>query len=188
MIDSARLALFLMLGQSAEKGVAALPEVVPPHSLRLDRTYELALLMPEAVKKASDAAEAYRLFFVFEEYLRELIVSVLAKANPENWWDAVPKDVQDQVQQLSDREELKTWMALGQRDRGSLMTLPQLLKVIEDKWKDGFEEILRDRSLVNQAKIMVHLRNTICHMTNIPHEELERVRQIMRDWFRMVAP
>jgi len=31
-------------------------------------------------------------------------------------------------------------------------------------------------------------RNTICHMSIIPSEELERIKQTMRDWFRVVAP
>ena len=29
---------------------------------------------------------------------------------------------------------------------------------------------------------------TICHMSIIPSEELERIKQTMRDWFRVVAP
>jgi hypothetical protein len=41
---------------------------------------------------------------------------------------------------------------------------------------------------IQEARLLVHLRNTICHMNVIPPEELERIRQTMRDWFRVVAP
>jgi HEPN superfamily Swt1-like protein len=68
------------------------------------------------------------------------------------------------------------------------MTLPQLLKVIDEKWKEGFNDIIHDKSLIQEARLLVHLRNTICHMSIIPAEEIERIKQTMRDCFRVVAP
>jgi hypothetical protein len=100
----------------------------------------------------------------------------------------VPADVQQEISRLEETEEVKSWMALGSRDKSALMTLPQLLKVIEHAWKQGFDELIRDRGLIQEARLLVHLRNTICHMSAISEEELERVRQTMRDWFRVVAP
>ena len=41
-------------------------------------------------------------------------------------------------------------MALGSRDKSALMTLPQLLKVIEHAWKEGFDEIVRDKGLIQE--------------------------------------
>jgi hypothetical protein len=79
-------------------------------------------------------------------------------------------------------------MALGSRDKSALMTLPQLLKVIDQNWKGSFDEVILDKSLVQEARLIGHLRNTICHMSVISLEELGRIRQIMRDWFRVVAP
>jgi hypothetical protein len=49
----------------------------------------------------------------------------------------VPTDVQTEVTQLEEMEEDKSWMALGSRDKSALMTLPQLLKVIEHNWKES---------------------------------------------------
>ena len=184
----ARAALFIMLGQTVEKTVAQMDEVVPPNEILLiSPEYDLAALMPSKVRSAADASTAYKLFFVFEEYLREIIVEVLSKEN-ENWWDKVPKDIQDEVVRLEETEDLKSWMALGSRDKSTLMTLPQLLKVIEHNWKLGFDELVRDRGLIQEARLLVHLRNTICHMTAISTEETDRIKQTMRDWFRVVSP
>jgi hypothetical protein len=74
-------ALFLMLGQAAEKTVAAQEDVVPKESLLLSASYDLAALVPEKVRRASSVSEGYMLFFVFEEYLREIVVEVLTKEN-----------------------------------------------------------------------------------------------------------
>lgn len=96
--------------------------------------------------------------------------------------------MQDEVTKLEETDEAKRWMALGSRDKSALMTYPQLLRVIEHNWKPDFEDLLRDRSLIQQARVIAHLRNTLCHMSPISAEEMERVRQVLRDWFRMVAP
>lgn len=139
-------------------------------------------------ERAIQAADTYKLFFVFEGYLREFVVEVLSRDAATSWWDKVPKDVQDEVVKLEDTEEAKSWMALGSRGKSALLTYPQLLRTMEHAWKDGFDDIVRDRTLIQEARLIGHLRNTICHMTEIPAEETERVRQTMRDWFRVVAP
>jgi hypothetical protein len=100
----------------------------------------------------------------------------------------LPNDVQGEITKLEEADEIKSWMALGSRDKSALMTFPQLLRVIDHAWKEGFDDLVRDKGLVQEARLIVHLRNTICHMTEIPEEETSRIRQTIRDWFRVVAP
>lgn len=188
MTIDARAALFLMLGQTAERSVSKLDELVPSETLLLSPSYDLAPLLPASVRRATLASEAYRLFFVFENFLRSFVLDVLSKDATRLWWELVPPDVQSEVEKLEQNEEVKSWMALGSRDKSSLMTFPQLLRVIDHAWKDGFADVVRDKSLIQEARLIVHLRNTICHMSDIPEEELDRIRQTMRDWFRVVAP
>jgi HEPN superfamily Swt1-like protein len=72
----------------------------------------------------------------------------------------------------------------------SLTTLAQLIVIIDDKdnWKSHFEPLLGDKGLLQQTRLVVHTRNTICHMSTITEEEHERLKQVMRDWFRVVSP
>ena len=100
----------------------------------------------------------------------------------------MPPDVQQEIDKLEENEEIKGWMSLGSRDKSALMTYPQLLRVIDHCWKDYFKDIVRDKALVQEARLIAHLRNTICHMTEISDEEMERTKQVMRDWFRVVSP
>lgn len=187
-IDSTA-SLFMMLGQTAEKTIAKIDDVVPSDSLFISKEIDLALLAPDTVRKAVDASQSYKLIFFFESYLRDLIVEVLSKEGTvPNWYDKVPGDVQKEIEKLEETEEIKSWMALGSRDKSALMTLPQLLKVIDENWKTDFADLIRDKGLIQEARLLVHLRNTICHMSAIPAEEVERVKQTMRDWFRVVAP
>jgi hypothetical protein len=164
------LALFVMLGRTAEQLIQQHPDTVPPDSLRISETFDLALGFPAAVKRANHAALAFKLFFVFENFLRDLVEP------------GVKKDVAE----LEAKEETKQWMALGTREKLSLTTYPQILSIIDYCWKDGFDSVIRDKQLIHGARSVVHLRNAICHMTDVPDEELERVKQLLRDWFRAV--
>ncbi|WP_174949048.1 Swt1 family HEPN domain-containing protein [Burkholderia lata] len=187
-MNDQRLALFLMLGQTASRDMQKLPGLVPPEPLRVSESHDLAATMPEVVREAIDAAEVYKLFYVFENYLRDFAVEVLSNDGQTDWWPKIPKDVQDEIVKLEETEEAKSWMALGSRDKSSLMTYPQILRVIDHCWKSDFEDLIRDRALIQEARMAGHLRNAICHMSSIPDEEVARVRQVMRDWFRRIAP
>jgi hypothetical protein len=188
MIDDRSLALFVMLGKTARQVTESHPNLASGAPLMIGPNYDLATSLTEAVRSADAASEAYRLFFVFEAYLRDLIVKVLSKDGKEEWWGKLPQDVTSEIAKLETTEETKGWMALGSRDKSALMTYPQLLSVIELRWKDDFQDLLRDKSLLQEARHIAHLRNTVCHMSSISGEELERIKQVIRDWFRMVAP
>jgi hypothetical protein len=187
-MNESRLALFLMLGQTAERQIAGRTDLVPPSPLQVSATFDLGEVLPDTVHAAVEAAEAYKLFFVFESYLRDLIVDVLSSDPAIPWWGKVPADVQSEVKAMEETEEIKSWMALGARDRASLMTYPQLLRIVDANWRQGFVDVVRDKSLIQEARLLTHLRNTVAHMTPVPEEEIGRIRQVMRDWFRMVAP
>jgi Swt1-like HEPN len=189
MIDrDSRLALFLTLGRSIERLIQQDTTVVPPQSLAISDALDLAILLPADVRESVRAALVYKLFFVFENFLRDLVLDVLSDKAETNWWSLVPADVRKEVEELERVDETKQWMALASREKLSLTTYPQLLKIILDCWNEGFDQQIRDKGLVQEARLLAHLRNAICHMTDVPDEEVERIKQVLRDWFRIVSP
>jgi hypothetical protein len=184
------LSLFLMLGQTSQKAVSKLPDTVPAETLLLSSTEDLALVLPDEVRRAAKAAGVFKLFFVFENFLRDFVLESLSDFDKVNWWDRVPKDVQDEVQKLEETEYQKQWMALDSRSKLALIALPQLLRIMDDtkNWTDVFKGVVRDKLLIQEGRSISHLRNTICHMSEISDEETDRVKQVMRDWFRVVSP
>jgi len=185
-----RLALFLMVGQTAQRTLRDLPDTVPNSRLMISGTFNVAEVLPDETREALMVSEAFQLFYVLENYLRDFILNVLSEADKENWWNSVPKDVRDKVAEYEDTEESKRWMNLNPRGKLALTTLPQLLRIMdEDKnWKTHFQDLVLDKALIAQTRLIAHTRNTICHMSPITEEEHERVQQVMRDWFRVVAP
>lgn len=187
-MDDARLALFVMLGQTASKATLSIPEIADGQPLMISDSYDLSTSLPETVRAANQASDGYKLFFVFENYLREFVVETLSKNGTDTWWDKLPLDVQQEIDKHEENEGTKIWMAIGSRDKSALMTYPQILRVIDSCWKDYFQELVRDKALVQEARMVSHLRNTICHMTPISFEEMDRVKLVIRDWFRVVSP
>jgi hypothetical protein len=183
-----RLAYFVMLGQAAVGAAASHPDTAPPHPLPISENYDLSVVLPSEARDAFQASRVYRLFYVFENYLRDFVLGVLTESEPESWWAKVPIDVQTEVDSLEKGEETKAWMGLGARDKISLTTLPQLLRIIDHRWKEDFAIILRDKSLIQEARHVAHIRNIVCHMSAVPDEAEDRVKLVMRDWFRAVAP
>lgn len=183
-----RLALFMLLGKAAQNEVVAQPEISTGAPLLLAEDFDLATTLVEQVSRATHAAEAYRLFFVFERYLRQLVLSVLVEQSQDTWWDNIPQNVRDDVEKLESKEASKEWMGLEAREKLALATFRQLIAIIEQLWDSAFAEIVRDKALIHEARLIAHLRNTICHMSDVPDEEIDRVKLVMRDWFRIAPP
>jgi len=152
--------------------------------------FNVAEVLPEETREAVQTAETFKLFFVFENYLRNFILNVLSEADQDNWWNALPQDVRDEVVKQETTEEAKRWMNLNPRGKLALTTLPQLLRIMDEpnNWKNHFEPLVRDKALIQQTRLIAHTRNTVCHMSPVTPEEHERVQQVVRDWFRVVAP
>jgi len=64
-----------------------------------------------------------------------------------------------------------------------MTTLGQLISIMDESnnWKGHFEPLVGDKGLLQQTRLIVHTRNTICHMSTVSAEEHERVAQVMRD-------
>jgi Swt1-like HEPN len=189
-MSSAALAHFLMIGRTAQQSIQKLPGTVPKTHMMISPLFDVAEVLPDESKNAVGAAETFKLFYVFENYLREFILTVLSEADKENWWDSVPQNVRDDVAKLEENEDKKRWMNLDSRDKLSMTTLGQLISIMDDSnnWKRHFEALVGDKGLLQQTRLIVHTRNTVCHMSTVSTEEHERVAQVMRDWFRMIAP
>lgn len=190
MNGSDQLANFLMIGRTAQRDVRTLPGTVPKSPLMISDKFNLTELLPDECRDAVDAAETFKLFFVFENYLRDFILTVLSEADKDNWWNAVPQNVRDEVSKLEETEDKKKWMNLDSRGKLAMTTLGQLISIMEDanNWKKHFEPLVADKGLLQLTRFVVHTRNTVCHMSTVNAEEHERLKQVIRDWFRVVAP
>jgi hypothetical protein len=184
------LSLFLMLGQSSQNAIKNLPDTVPPQSLLISPKEDLALLLPNDLRRAVATAEVFKLFFIFENFLRQFVLETLSELDSANWWSRIPQDVIDEVEKMEQTEQQKQWMALDSRSKLALTTLPQLLRIMDENknWNEVFKDIIRDKFLIQEGRGISHIRNTVCHMGDISDEEVGRVKQVMRDWFRVVAP
>jgi hypothetical protein len=189
-VRDADLALFLLLGQFAQKEVLKVGEIAPTLNLPLSPLVNLSELLPEEVKEAIHTSEVFKLLYVFESYLRDFVLDSLTESQKEAWWTRIPGHVRLEIEGLEKKDERKVWMAHSSRSKLDLATLPQLIAIMEEKsnWEDVFSNVLRDKSLLSETKTICHTRNLVCHMHVVSDEEIERLKLVIRDWFRVVAP
>jgi hypothetical protein len=189
-MNESDFAFYLMLGQTAQREISRTANIVPRKKIMLSDAMDLSELLPAEVKDALETAEVFTLFYVFENYIRDLVLDSLSETYKENWYSRVPSNIQVEIDKTQENDERKAWMAHSSRSQLDFATLPQLISIIDDKdnWKDVFEPILRDRSLINETRAICHTRNLVCHMHVVSSEEMERLKQVVRDWFRIIAP
>ncbi|MGE4234153.1 MAG: Swt1 family HEPN domain-containing protein [Bacteriovoracia bacterium] len=189
-MNEADLALYLMLGQTAQREVKRTTDVVPLEKLPISPTISLSELLPEESKNAIVTSEVFKLFYVFENYLRDLVLDGLSESYKDGWWEKIPLNLRQEIEKVQENDERKTWMAHSSRSKLDLATLPQLVAIMDDKdnWKEVFEPLLRDKGLIHETRAICHTRNLVCHMHVVTPEETERLKQVIRDWFRIVSP
>jgi hypothetical protein len=185
-VSAEQLAAFITFGRLANREAASHEFAAPAQPLLIGPNQDLRTMVPETVKDAMEAAEGYKLFFVFENYLRKIVFSVLSEKFKEQWWEQVPEDIRTKVERLEEKEETKAWMDVTKRRQIDLLTFFELISIIERLWDQYFKELIQDNMLIEETRILVHLRNTICHMEPVPDTELERIRTAFRDWSRIV--
>ena len=73
MNGSKDLAHFLMIGRTAQRQVQQLPGTVPQMPMMISDRFNVSEVLPDESRDAVDAAETFKLFFVFENYLRVFV-------------------------------------------------------------------------------------------------------------------
>ena len=46
-------------------------------------------------------------------------------------------------------------------------------------WNDIFKDLVRDKFLIQEGRSISHLRNTLCHMSDISEEEHKQINQVI---------
>lgn len=189
-MNGREFAFYLMLGQSAQREIGRTSDIVPKSKILISDSVDLSELLPNESKDAIETAEVFKLLYVFEIYMRDIVLDTLTENFKENWYARVPTNIQDELEKTEKSDERKIWMAHISRSKLDFATLPQLISIVEDRdnWKDVFEPILRDKSLINETRAICHTRNFVCHMHTVSQEELDRLKQVIRDWFRVLSP
>lgn len=151
--------------------------------------HDLMAPVPEAIRTGSLAMQRnYRLLFVFENVIREFILTRLAETDGEGWFDSRASAAMKQ--KVTDRKEKETrnqWHVGRNSHPIYYLDFGDLGALITTHWsvfKDFFENQAWVLSRIQEAE---RTRNVIAHTNVLDDGEAQRLEMYLRDWIKQVV-
>ncbi len=133
--------------------------------------------------EAVEMAEVYPLIYVFENSVRNVISSVLAKQHGEDWWvTCVADGVQKRVQGRMDKESKNPWH--GKRSSIPIFytDIKDLLSIIRDNWTDFVSLFPSQGWIESRINDIEMSRNIVAHNNPLAKRDIKRIMVYFEDW------
>lgn len=183
-VFSGLLARHAVLDMEAS-GLLRAPEV----PTRAPGDVDLFASVQESVRGGSLAMQrAYRLLFVLENVVRELIASRLFDADGADWFERrANTTMKGNVEKRQKTEEKHQWHTGRNREPIYYLDFGDLARLIINHWS-AFQDLLPSQTWV-QSRLdeAERSRNVIAHTNVLASEEVARLEMYLRDWIRQVG-
>jgi Swt1-like HEPN len=152
------------------------------------REQDLFAPVPEAIRGGSIQMQRwYRLLFVFENLVRDFIITRLRDLDGENWFTL--RATADMRKKVEDRrkEEKNLWHSGRNQEPLFYLDFGDLGLLITNHWttfKDFFDN---QAWIVSRIQDAERTRNVIAHTNVLASEEGERLEMYLRDFLRQIG-
>jgi hypothetical protein len=153
------------------------------------REGDLFASVQETIRNGSlQMQHAFRVLFVLENIIRELISSRLAEADGVGWFDTrAAAAMKTKVQDRKDKEAKNQWHTGRNRDPIFYLDFGDLARLIITHWTI-FEDLLPNQAWV-QSRLdeAERSRNVIAHTNLLSSDEVSRLEMYLRDWIKQIG-
>lgn len=143
---------------------------------------------PSIRQNAERMAEFYKIFYILENDIRNLVGETLTDAVGESWWDAaVPQVVKDSVKRNMERESDEGLIARSDREI-DYTNFGELGEVIKMNW-NAFAGIFANTTVNGVQRVIKKLnlaRGPIAHCNLLTEDEVVRLKLTVRDWYKLM--
>jgi len=140
-------------------------------------------------RNADRMAEFYKIFYILENDIRNLVEETLNDAIGEGWWDsAVPQAVKDGVKRNIERESDEGLIARSDREI-DYTNFGELGEIIKANW-NSFAGIFANTTVNGVQRVIKKLnlaRGPIAHCNLLAEDEVVRLKLTVRDWYKLMA-
>ena len=142
----------------------------------------------QAIRDSSIAMQrAYRLLFILENIVRDLIVSRFSEPDGPSWFEkraSVP--MKTKVAQRKEQEEKNQWHSGRNKDEIFYLDFGDLSKLITTHWS-LFEDLPNQAWVQSRLDEAERSRNVIAHTNLLSAEEVARLELYLRDWMKQIG-
>lgn len=150
---------------------------------------DLYASVQEEIRAGSlEMQRVYRVLFVLENVVRELINSRLEEADGSAWFEKrASTAMKRNVEQRRETEEKNRWHSGRRKQPVFYLDFGDLGRLITNHWTE-FEDLLPSQTWV-QSRLdeAERSRNVIAHTNLLSSEEVARLEMYLRDWIRQVG-
>lgn len=144
---------------------------------------------PSIRQNAERMAEFYKIFYILENDIRNLVEETLTDVIGEAWWDAaVPPAVKDSVKRNMERESDEGLIARSDREI-DYTNFGELGEVIKANW-NAFAGIFANTTINGVQRVIKKLnlaRGPIAHCNLLTEDEVVRLKLTVRDWYKLMG-
>jgi hypothetical protein len=138
---------------------------------------------------ANRMAEFYKIFYILENDIRNLVEQTLRDTFGEDWWDqSVPQFVRDNVKRIIDREIDEGLIARSDREI-DYTNFGELGEILKSNW-NSFAGIFSNTTINGVQRVVKKLnlaRGPIAHCNLLAEDEVVRLKLTVRDWYKLMG-
>lgn len=165
-------------------------ELAPPTHLRgADDATGVFAPVPENIRVASlKMQQSYRVMFVFENLVRELIVEQMSDRHGSNWFDKVATvPMKRKYSERRKEEDKHGWHQGVETDPIYYLDFGDLGRMIRNHWS-VFSGLFPDQAwIANRVREAERCRNVVAHSKQLRSEDQSRLEMHLKDWINQVC-
>ncbi len=145
-------------------------------------------LPKKLVEEANDMSKVYPVVYLFENSIRQLILSVMQKKHGQHWWSSkAPLKARQKVEERKRNEDKNRWHCKRGSHDAYYTDIDDLTSIITNNWED-FKYILPSMDWV-RVKIseIEQSRNVIAHNNPLAKRDRDRINVDFLDWVSQVG-
>lgn len=140
-------------------------------------------IINEAKKMAEDV---YPIFYVFENSIRNLILTVMSKKYGNDWWESkTPSAIKKNVEGRLKKENKNRWHSSRRGVHKIFYTdFGDLQSIIIANWPDFKDLFPRQDWITSKFSDLELSRNIIAHNNPLQEDDIKRVESYFKDWIK----
>ena len=152
------------------------------------RDQDLYAAVPGEIREGSIQMQRwYRMLFVFENVLRDLIATRFTELKGEDWFETcstVP--MKNKVKDRKEKEEKNQWHVGRNQHPLYYLDFADLGNLIKNNW-DAFKDFFEQTWIMSRIDEVEKTRNVIAHTNTLAAEEGQRLEMYLRDLLKQIG-
>jgi hypothetical protein len=171
---------------AVDEAIGSDPVIRESTDIERDLRNSVSQFSSELRQHAEAMAEFYKLFYMLENDIRNLIDETLTDEYSVGWWsEKTPPSAQEECR-LNQQREAEFGVTNRSERELDYVSFGQLGDIIRHNWHIFGGIISNQKALGRVMHALNNLRGPIAHCGLLAEDEVDRLKLTVKDWFRLL--